>query len=105
MGKNHAPFKGGVGQNLANRGWSARVWVTRREPRSHVVGLPWCPRHSSASSRHTGPCGCVQGVPRYSVYRHRISTGLEAGCRHLRCLLAVPRWPLLGGKSALNSDL
>ena len=38
MGRTTPLIKGGVSQNLANRVRSVRVWVTRREPRSHVEG-------------------------------------------------------------------
>ena len=38
-GQSHAPSKREESdQDLSNREWSARVWVTRREPRSHVAG-------------------------------------------------------------------
>ena len=45
VAQNYAPFDRQPGKVCSRMG----------EPHSHVVGLPWCPRHSSASTRHTGP--------------------------------------------------
>ena len=82
-GQTRAPFRGEVSQNRVDREWSVCVWVTRRGPRSHVVG----PRgaHATAplhSTRHTGPysaqCGNMcRDTVLYGIAHKNISIDAE----------------------------
>ena len=48
-------------------------------------------------------CECGLDVLRCSVYKHWISSGLEAECRRQGCPLVGPKWQPLSERSALSS--
>ena len=78
----------GWGQGAAENGWDG----VRRFGGKRSVGVAI-------------RCECALGVPRYSVYKHWISSGPEAECHRRGCPLVGPRWRPLGGRSALSSGL